>query len=580
MKHHRESHALVRTCVVHRHGGNRGAGLRRLIVLSLVCMAVGSPLLVAPTAHAATPTPSGLGGWNTGQPGFITRDGLFFIQAGADNFIGFFEPSYNGSQLYTYSVILNITSIVAANETARIHLYDYDTKSYLTNLTVPTTGYANVRVEIPLPTEHTWTEVRITVDGTAGYFYWETPYTWLPISNLANGGIVLSVVVAFGVYLWIAYPLAVKAERMTKRAVYAPNNRASTWLHVLAVLELGIYAAWFPQINSALHGFEVFLFPIPEAVYVFFWSAARHSRRVIISFDQPVTIPGRPLSWIERPFYGGIDPDGNIVIIPYASKSWPLWWYRSRGYQVAVWALFEDGRAATRLSQREAVRDTVAQPARANQHATPVEPLTMPVYDYESLTPEQVRDPTRLPRSGIYDNFQGAAILNQGSFMAHGGNVGEAVSFRFLVPNLSDFRVQWPSATLWSFETVQAYTDEGGKFHEAKKKRHFTPHITPGSAQVTLMSWHGQDVYAQSFNWQEATDLVEENDQLRAALWVARAQLHVESGRKAEEGLLANRDILERPYTDLEQEEIEELVERHVSERRDRGKPAPGDSGA
>jgi hypothetical protein len=540
-----------------------GRALACFVVLAAVALPLATPF-VGQAHAAAAPGPELYSGWRTGQPGFITRDGLFFVEIGAPDFIGLFAPHYNGSQLYTYAITVNITSLIATNETARVHLFDYATGTYLTNLSVPMTKFSSQFVQVPMPTEHKWTEVRIVVDGTPGYFYWRTPYTWLPIANLADGGIVLSVVVAFGVYLWISYPLSVKAERMTKRAVYAPEWKATWWLHGLVIGELAFYASDFPQINIAFHGWEVFLFPIPEAIFMFFWSAGRHSRKVVTRFDQPVAIPGRPLSFVSRPFYGGVDPDGNIVVIEYGSKSLLQWWYRSRGKHVKVWSLFEDGRPASRLSARDSIADTTARPARPGQRAIPTEPLTMPVYSYESLTPDQLRDPTRLPRSGLYDQFRGAAVLSEG------GNVDEVVSYRFLVPRVSDFQVEWPHATFWRFENVAAYTDEKGRFHPARQKRHLSPHITEGHAQVTLMSWHGQDVYAQALGWMETEDLVLENGDLAVALAVARAQLQILSRRKAEEDTLANRDILQRPETDLEQPELEQLVEQFGGSRRDR----------
>jgi hypothetical protein len=525
--------------------------------------------LTLPVAAGSSPTPQGgtvqpaAGGWENGLIGFITSDGLFFVEVGAPDFIGGFLPYFNGSQIYTYQIILNITSLSQYQETATIHLVDADSHQSIANVSVPMSGYSNQMVPVTLPTEHAWTDLRITVDGTSGLFQWETPYTLFSLGNLFNGGIDLSVFAGFGIYLWVAYLLAVKAERMTKRAVYAPEWKATWWLHGIVVGEIAAYAIWFEQINSYFKGAEVLLIPFPIALFGFFWTAGRHSRKVVLEFKQPVTIIGRPMSYIRRRFYGGIDPEGNIVLIKYNSRSVFQWWYRSRGFHVKVWSLFDDGRPATRLTTAQA------------RKPKPLEPLVMPVYDYEALTPEQLRDPALLPRSGIYDQFRGAAIQGEG------GNEDETVGFEFMVVRISDFRVTWPYLSFWKAQPAVSYkdTETGLQYDEPAKEKLTWPHIVPGSAEVTLMSTvAGQDVLAEHYGYVSAEDNAATKDDLAVALEAANAHLNREANRMAAERTLANRFVLDFPNRELEEPESEALVDQSKADR-DKRRPSPSGSG-
>jgi hypothetical protein len=539
----------------------RAARLLCAVVVGLVGLPLAAPLAAAaPPAPQPFISPATGGGWQDGLIGFITNDGLFFVEVGATDFLGLFTPYYNGSQIYTYQVDLNITAVTGTAETAYIHLTVVGAKQPLANLTVPLGGYANDVVQITLPTVHSWTEVKIAVDGTPGYFYWATPYTFAPIGNLFNGGIDFAVFAALGVYMLVAYVVSAKAQQMTKRAVYAPEWKAVMWLHGIFFGFVALYAIDFVPINMALQGWEILLIPIPEAIFTFFWTAGRHSRRIVFDFSEPLTIQGRPLSKIRRTFYGGIDPDGNIVLIKYNSRSLFQWYYRSKGYHVKVWAMYDDGRPATRLSAaHQSVLDQSGHAVPKASRASPVEPLVIPVYDYESLTPEQLRDPSRIPRSGLYDQFRGAAVTGVG------GNEKESVSYEFVVVSNSDFQVKWPHFSWWRTEVEPDWADPEGNIHKGEPRQRFSPHIEPGSAQVTLLSWHGQDIYMQNYGVMDMQDLVQENDNLSAALWMARGELHRLSGMKAEAKITAYREMTERADRELEQPESEELVEHYRS---------------
>jgi hypothetical protein len=67
-----------------------------------------------------------------------------------------------------------------------------------------------------------------------------------------------------------------------------------------------------------------------------------------------------------------------------------------------------------------------------------------------------------------------------------------------------------------------------------------------------------------------AEDLANECDNLAIQLWTERGFRHTETSRKADERLLAEEDIRNRPDSDLPEEELEKYVVPLPTGRRDR----------
>jgi len=223
--------------------------------------------------------------------------------------------------------------------------------------------------------------------------------------------------------------------------------------------------------------------------------------------------------------------------------------------------------------QKHRAINTESRPAAPGAKVTQAEPYIEPVYSYESLTPEELRDPARIQRSGFYDQFRGAAVIGEG------GDQDEILHYDFDVAHLSDFNVVWPSATLWTFEDVPAYTDEKGVIHPARKKRHLKPHIGGQHAEVTLSVWHQQDVYLQRHNYLEMSDVVEEAERKSVMFEMLLGRVRKLAREMAERDTLANREQLERQETDLEAEELEALVEQLQGTGRRRPALPPGAEG-
>jgi hypothetical protein len=235
--------------------------------------------------------------------------------------------------------------------------------------------------------------------------------------------------------------------------------------------------------------------------------------------------------------------------------------------------MFEDGTPATsRFSRKGVLEVSSRQVGRPSKEKTPTEPLTMPIYDYESLTPEQLRDPARLPKSGLYDQFRGSPVLGEG------GNQEESVSYEFRVARVSDFRITWPYLSFWKDVPGVSYKDTttGLEYHEEPRQKLTWPHIVDGSAQITLMSWHAQSIDAQNHGYVDTEDLVQVIADKDAALWAARGEIQRLTDEKAERKTLANSDLRNRRSSDLEQEELEELIDKAPVRDKRKANPASG----
>lgn len=509
----------------------------RLLLVLLAAAVVVCPFVGAVGSAQAITIP--------GITGFITNDGLFFVQVGYSQF-GFATYINNGSDLYASSVLVNVTAITLSTQVAHISVYSYDQNKTIATVNVPIPGYSSITTGIDLPQNHSYLRYKVTVDSTPWYFFAFTPYSFLGFTNLQDGGADLATFIAVGLFFVYALPLMVKGERMTKKAIYSPRWNATLWLHGIFFGMVAWYFVNFPSINIFWKGWEFVVIPIPEALFLFFWAAGRHSSNRRALFIQIVPRMGQRLAVIMRDYFVGKDEDGDLVIM--RSRSPIQWWYRSHGHHVKVFRRSEKGA---------------------------LEPFPLDVLEQTRLTEEQVRDPARFPRGAKYDAHDDFPVVSS----------DESEDFPFerlyFVPRVSSFRVTWPKMAIHRTVPVPEHTNlvTGAIVPAGTKEKLCWPYIKDGHAEVALCSWHFMDVLAQAMGYMTAEDLATECDNLAIQLWTERGYRQTETSRKADERTLAEEDIRNRPYTDLPEEDLEKYVVPLPQGRRGR-KALPGDTEA
>lgn len=499
-----------------------------------VCVVALAAIIVAVPATSPIGTATALG--VPGIIGFITNDGLFFVQVGYSQF-GYVTYYVNGSDLYTAALIVNLTAITLYNATAHIAVFTAPGNAVVATLNVGVVGYTTQTVAVNLPAPYgTYAEFKLTVDGTPFWFYDAMPYAFLGLTALENGGPDLATFIAVGLFFAYALPLMVKSERMTKRAIYAPKWNATLWLHGIFFGMVAWYFVSFPSINMTFKGWEFVVIPIPEAMFLFFWNAGRHSKNTKVRFTQVVARLGRPLELVEREYFSGQDADGDLVIM--RSRSPFQWWYRSRGHHVKVW--------------------------RHNEEGAPT-PFPLNVISQQQLTEEQVHDPARFPHTAKYDARDDLKVVN----IAEDDDA--PVVRQYYVPRLSAFKVTWPHL-VWHRDVVVPEHPNlitGGLVPETTKPKLCWPYVEDGRADVTLCSYHYMTVIAQREGYMTAEDAANALDRIEVQLWTERGFRHTETSRKADERLLAEEDIRDRPGTDLAADQLEAYV-TPLPNRRDR----------
>lgn len=482
-----------------------------------VAIAVGMALMVTLPGTASA-------FWYPGTTGFITKDWLFFVQVGFTRF-NEFSAVGNGSHIYAYSLTVNISSITGQNRTAYIKVIDTDTGFSIANVSLYVQAGKFLLWSVPLPVVHSYTPIRVLVDGTPGSFSYESPYTFLSFTSLPDGGLIIlafgvvsMMVIAGGILMW-------KSIKMTKRAIYAPKWSAVMWLHGIMIPLFAWYVVSFPSINSFFRGWEVFVVPIPECIFLFFWVAGRVSTNVEAMFVQVVPRLGHRLGHILRFYYIGQDKDGDLVIIKVRDRSVFRWWYRSRGHHVKLY--------------------------RRREFKGPLEPVAFDAAEFKELSKEQLRNPARFPRGAKYDASDDFPVLNTTE------DEDTSISRVYYVPRISDFKVTWPHLTMHREVKVPATVDPktGVTIPEHTKNKLCWPYIADGSAEVTLASWHYADVIAQALGWITAEDMERENNDLSLQVAALLGNQHTETNRKAEARLLANREVINRPYDELSAED-------------------------
>lgn len=492
---------------------------RRAVLVALLTAAVVLGPSIGVIGNASAITIPGL-------TGFITNDGLFFVEVGYSQF-GLAEYVTNGSEVYASGLVLNITGITQYQQTAHVTVYDYASNRVVASENVPIPGYTSTGITVSLPNNHTWTEYRIDVDSTPWWVYQFTPYSFLGFTQLQDGGADLATFIAIGLFLAYCIPLMVLGERWTKRAIYSPRWNATLFLHGIFFGMVAWYFVNFPSINMFWKGWEFVIIPIPEALFLFFWSAGRHSTNSRALFVQVVPRLGQRLGVIMRSYFIGKDADGDMVIMRGHS---PIqWYYRAHGHHVKLFRRSEAGA---------------------------LEPFPLDVLAEKRVTAEEVRDPMRFPRSGKFDAHDDFPVINSDS--------SEDRPFErvYFVPRISAFKVVWPRARVTKEITIQAHTDlaTGTVVPEEKKTVWCWPYIQDGHAEVQLCSWHFMDVLAQAMGYMTAEDLAAECDNLAMQLWTERGFRATETSRKADERTTAEEDIRNRPDSDLPEEDLEKFV--------------------
>lgn len=501
--------------------------------LLLCLLSVG--IMVAPLIVVAQPASASLFG-NPGFVGFITDDGRFFVQWGYSQF-GYINYVKNGSDIYASALALNLTAITRYNYTAQVHVYAVGAKTPIYNASVGVPGYGTVILNAPLPVTHSYVQYRVQVDGTSAFFYAESPYNFLTFTALTDGGSDLAVFMAFGIFLLYSLPLMVKGENMTRRAIYAHRSQAIMWLHGIFFGLVAFYFVDFPAINAAFKGWEFIVIPIPEAIFLFFWAAGRHSQNNKAMFIQIIASePGERLAIDYREYYVGRVAGGLAIM---RGGRGPLQWlYRALGHHVLVFRRSEGKPAPFPLSAIG--RD-------------------------EAALQDQESDPYHLPRGSKVDPHDDFPVPDVSSHIWTEQN--EQIRRFYFVKRASDLdKTTWPELSIHKEVWVEPYTTTrkdpaSGQAELAVVEGHYEtklcwPYIKDGKCDVELWSWHKMAVLAQHAGYITVDDLTDVAESLAIQLATERGKRYTLANDLANQRTLGEdyiRTLARRHLTDLEQ---------------------------
>lgn len=509
-------------------GNSQKVTYGRRVKALLVVLFFGTGVVGAGAIAVAPASASCIGPCLTG---IFTSNGLLFVEAGPTTW-GFFNPVGQGGQVYAYAITVELYSMVDSNETATLSLYDYGDAATVGTIQVVVPAYSVTWANLTLPTAHSWSEVKLLIDGTPYLLWTETPYFFLSIPGIADGGFDLAIFIAIAVFFVFMIPLSLKGEAMTRRAIYCPKFPAKTWFHGIFAGMLAFYFSDFAFLNSTFQGWEWAVIPIPEAMFFFLWTAGRHSHDDLALVLQGVPVTGDPMEFVADFYHVGETTDGKLI----ACFPGPIqWWYRSRGHYTVLWERKNDGGP---------------------------EPMAFHATEGNKLTPEQIAWLRRVPVNPNSVPAKGFRVRMKGDAEKIG------VSHIFQVASRDDWNVK-PPHMVWR-KTLPAHDEvdvNGITVHIKEKTKWTWPHVEVPPAQITLAPSHYQDVWYTNNNWMESEVLVQENSDLRTALWSLRGHLQVVTSRKAEEGQNAKTAIEERPYSDLSPEDLDAGVAQHRREK-------------
>lgn len=479
--------------------------------------------------------------------GFVTSDGLFFVEVGTSAF-GSFNPLPPGSQVFGTGLTIVAFGITEENRTLTVVYKQFPggNATQYANLSFVVQGRGVAVAELDFPTTDRWIPATLDVDGTVLHYTVETPILLIPIANLTNGGFDLIVLGVLSEYLVFTFPLIVLARWLTRRALWAPKVKAILWLHGIILGIASFVILDFPLVNQTVGGLGWFVYPIPLAVFTFFWSCSLFNRAEVVQVQRANTAGGHRLSFDVWTIRVGRDRAGNLVLL---GRRWRDWLFGALGHHTIL-SPFDADEKGLEPQGHELLEHEV----RAG---------TKLAGDEAATTGRRIRW-KRPTKEKPEDDFHVRNAQERGE---------DDPTMLYFVASADPVAVEWPRLSLHRLKKVPDRYDADGRLLEpAHTKSVLTwPHILDGKAEIRLASIHYADVVAVAMGWKTVEDVVKVAEQRHLQVYLLKAHLSNEVARQVEEKLTAYLDLTTRPAMELPEEEAEAEVE---------GKPKKGSRAA
>lgn len=490
--------------------------------------------------------------------GFVTNDGYFFVEVGTTSF-GSFNPVNSGDNVFGTGFTLVLFDLTGFNRSIPISFTEYPDHGppIYDNLTVAIPAKTAVLADLTFPISSHPTRANLTIDGTTLHYVIETPLLLIPLTNLTNGGFDLILLGILSELLLFFLPLMVLARWMTRRALFAPKLKAILWLHGIV---LGIAAAVilnFQLVNETIGGWGWFTYPIPIAIFLFFWSASLFNRAEVVEVLRPYTANGHRLSFDRWEIRVGRNRDGDLVLV---GRRWRDWLFGALGHYVILSPHDAEERGLEPQGHEIFLRVL-------RSGTKPAGPISGAV--------EKAKGAIRWPKASKEnpaDDFRVRNAQERGE---------EDPAMVYFVASTNPVYVDWCRWSFHRWKTTEAvYNDEGEEVRPAGKKWALTwPHILDGHAEIQLASIHYADVVAVAMGWKTVEDVVRVAEKRHLQVFLLKAHMNNEVARQVEEKLTAWLDLQSRPGFDLTDEEEEAEVERGPKKGRGGSGDRPARSG-
>jgi hypothetical protein len=470
--------------------------------------------------------------------GFVTNDGYFFVEVGTSAF-GSFTPLGPGSDVFGTGLTLVVFGITQENRSLDVRYEQFPGGN--------TTQYANSSFVVPgrsvtvatltFPPTEKWIPATLTIDGTTLHYRVETPILLLPLANLTNGGFDLIILGILSELLIFTLPLIVLARYLTRRALWAPKVKAVLWLHGIVLGIASFVILDFPLVNEVAGGWGWFSYPIPLAVFLFFWSCSLFNRAEVVEVIRANTASGHRLSFDRWEVRIGRNRHGDLVML---GRRWRDWLFGALDHWVILSAHDAEEKGIEPEGHEVLLREVETGTERAKKDA--------------ALAKRRIRWP-RSSKERPEDDFRVRNAQERGE---------DDPGHIYFVGSADPVEVEW---CRWSIHRLKQIPDkydaEGNLLVPAHANRALTwPHIIDGSARVLLAGIHYADVVAVAMGWKTVEDVVKVAEQRHLQVYVLKAHLQTEVARQVEEKLTAYLDLTTRPGMEISEEEADAEVER------------------
>lgn len=217
----------------------------------LAAVAVAGTTAVTAAAVNGAPSQNGI---------LFANHGTVMITVGFVDWTSTFQPSGNGTQIFSDELLAFAYDITGINQTLTVDFFE---QGYgWSNSSVNLVSHRLTQITLTLAGNPNWRSATVSFDT---YTNWTvtvaTPYSLLPLTSLNVGGLDLLVLTALYLTMAVFVGLTALARVLQRRGLWAPTFSLVVWGHVFAFFILATVLLDYQAVDRTFAGWSPLVYP-------------------------------------------------------------------------------------------------------------------------------------------------------------------------------------------------------------------------------------------------------------------------------------------------------------------------------